>query len=291
MLWLAVAARIISNPLANVFQKLLTNRGVNPIFVIFASHGLLSVVCLPFLFVAWRAASAGFWFNIGLSAVLAVAGNVLLVEALKRSDLSVLGPINAYKSVVSLLPGIILLHEIPGPWALAGIALIVVGSYFVAEDTHTASTPNVFARFLKDPGIQFRLAALILSAIEAVFLKRALLASSAYPTFVFWSVLGLLVSLPVLAFKRVGFTDFAANKSTYGLLALMTGIMQLCTLLVMEHLHVSAALALFQTSAVLSVFFGHAVFKEPNIARRLAGSAIMVFGAALIILHRAAPQN
>src|SRR6185503_8780807 len=123
MLWLAVAARIISNPLANVFQKLLTNRGVNPIFVIFASHGLLSVVCLPFLFVAWRAASAGFWFNIGLSAVLAVAGNVLLVEALKRSDLSVLGPINAYKSVVSLLPGIILLHEIPGPWALAGIAL------------------------------------------------------------------------------------------------------------------------------------------------------------------------
>jgi drug/metabolite transporter (DMT)-like permease len=286
MLWLAVVARIISNPLSNVFQKLLTNRGVNPMFVIFAGHAGLSIVCAPFLAYAWRAASAGFWFNIWLSAVLAVAGNILLVEALKRSDLSVLGPINAYKSVVSLIPGVILLNEIPGPWGLAGIILIVAGSYFVAEKTNAGSGQNVFARFLSEPGIQLRLGALVLSAIEAVFLKRALLASSAYATFIFWSILGLVISLPVLAFARVSFASIAANKSTYALLALTTGIMQLCTLLVMEHLPVSAALALFQTSALLSVFFGHAVFKEADIARRLAGSAIMVAGAALIILHR-----
>ncbi len=287
MLWLAVVARILSNPLANVFQKVLTQRGAHPLFIIFAGHALLSCACAPFLFSAWRVAGTGFWFDIWFCALLAVAGNALLVEALKRSDLSVLGPINAYKSVLSLIPGMIFLQEFPNAWGLAGIALILVGSYFVTDNTLPG---NAFVRFLKDPGVQFRLAALILSAVEAVFLKRALLASSAGATFVFWSLLGFVISLAWLFLSRVQVAAelqrVGTNKSTYLSLGLMTGAMQLSTLLVMERLHVSSALALFQTSALVSVFFGHAVFKEKHFAKRLLGTAIMVGGASLIILAR-----
>ena len=79
-------------------------------------HGLLTLVCLPllvFLPSLARPLASEVWTNMIVCALLAVAGNALLVYALKSTDLSVLGPINAYKSIVSLVLGIFLIGERP----------------------------------------------------------------------------------------------------------------------------------------------------------------------------------
>src|SRR3954468_10025329 len=102
----------------------------------------------------------------------------MIVRALELSDLSVLGPINAYKSVVSLIPAAVLLREVPGVAALCGIGLIVAGSYGLVERVPKGDAGNVFSRFFRDVGIRYRFGGLVLSAIEAVFLKLALKASS-----------------------------------------------------------------------------------------------------------------
>src|SRR5271166_2319045 len=114
LLWLCIAVRIVANPFSNVFQKLLTQRSAQPLLIICAVHGLLSIACIP-LFVLCLPQSADFWPNMALCSFFTVAGNVLIVEALKRSDLSILGPINSYKSIVSLLPAMIFLEEFPQP--------------------------------------------------------------------------------------------------------------------------------------------------------------------------------
>ena len=62
--------------------------------------------------------------------------------------------------------------------------------------------------------------------------------------------------------------------------------MQLCTIIVLGGFQVGYALALFQTSTLLSVFLGYKVFKEKNILERLTGSVVMVVGAVLIVLAR-----
>jgi drug/metabolite transporter (DMT)-like permease len=77
-----------------------------------------------------------------------------------------------------------------------------------------------------------------------------------------------------------------ANMPTAAWLAGCTGIMQLCTIIVLGGFQVGYALALFQTSSLLSVFLGHHVFKEKNILERLTGSVVMVAGAILIVLAR-----
>src|SRR3954465_14158677 len=133
MSWLFVFLRAVANPLSNVFQKVLTRRAATPLVVICVTHGLLSVVCLPALWELSPPAGDGFWPNMLLCAALAVAGNTLLVAAVRRSDLSVLGPVNAYKAVVSLVPGAVLLGEVPGRAGLAGIGLIVAGSYALVD--------------------------------------------------------------------------------------------------------------------------------------------------------------
>ena len=47
---LFVTARIIANPVSNVFQKQLAQRSANPVFIIGATQALLTLVTLPLLF-------------------------------------------------------------------------------------------------------------------------------------------------------------------------------------------------------------------------------------------------
>jgi drug/metabolite transporter (DMT)-like permease len=292
---ISVATRIIANPLSNVFQKQLTQRAANPVFIIAVVHALLTLICLPFLFVPEAQKillGPEVWVNMVTCALLAVAGNVLLVYALKSADLSVLGPINAYKSVISLVLGIFLIGELPTPLGVAGTLLILVGSYFVVDGAVDQPRSNAFVRFFRDKGIQLRFAALGLSATEAVFLKRAILLSSPWTTFVLWSVLGLPIAAAAAALLlREKVHDDALvlrnHWRTYLSLAVTTGVMQLSTVLTFGKLQVGYSLALFQMSTLISVFLGYHYFQESQIRKRLFGSIVMVGGAVLIVMFGA----
>jgi drug/metabolite transporter (DMT)-like permease len=289
---LFVVARIVANPVSNVFQKQLTLWSANPLFIIGVTDALLTLAALPLLFLGAlpQHLGAGFWPNMIIAASLAVGSNALLVYALKSTGLSVLGPINAYKSVISLVLGVFLLGEIPAPMGLAGVLLIVAGSYFVVDRDLNRPRSNAFALFFRERGIQFRFAALALSATEAIFLKRALLLSSPLITFIFWSILGLpiaAVAIVLLASRRLG-NDVVVLRNhwrTYVLLATTTGVMQLTSLLTFGKLQVGYSLALFQLSTLISVFLGYRYFQEGQIRKRLVGSLIMAAGAALIVVR------
>lgn len=287
---LFVAARILANPVSNLFQKQLTARAAGPIAIIGITHAILTLACLPVLAAFPPLPGTGFWSNITIAAVLAFAGNVLLVYALRSTDLSLLGPINAYKSVVSLALGIFLIGEIPSVAGAAGVALILAGSLLIVDRASSQSAASAFARFFRERGVQFRIAALGFSATEAVFLKRALLASSPLTTFLFWAILGLPVALAAAALlpgerPRRQFGVLRKNWTTCLWLAATTGIMQLATLFTFGKLPVGYSLALFQLSALISVGLGYRYFEERNVGKRFLGSAVMVAGAILIVLY------
>jgi drug/metabolite transporter (DMT)-like permease len=289
---LFVVARIVANPVSNVFQKQLTQRSANPLFIIGATDASLTLAALPLLFLGALPLhlGAGFWPNMIIAASLAVGSNALLVYALQSTGLSVLGPINAYKSVISLVLGVFLLGEIPAPLGLVGVLLIVAGSYFVVDRDSNQPRANAFALFFRERGIQFRFAALALSATEAIFLKRALLLSSPLITFIFWSILGLPIAaaaivLLVRARLRNDVMVLRNHWRTYVRLAATTGVMQLTSLLTFGKLQVGYSLALFQLSTLISVFLGYRYFQEGQIRKRLVGSLIMTAGAALIVFR------
>lgn len=96
------------------------------------------------------------------------------VKALERGELSVLGPINAWKPVVAMTGGILLLSEIPSAGGTAGLGLIVWGSYLVLG----ADEGKFRFRILLRTDIRYRFAALFCTALEAVFLKKLILLSS-----------------------------------------------------------------------------------------------------------------
>ena len=85
--------------------------------------------------VDWVSLPWQFWVYVAVGGLFGAVGNGFLVMALRRGDLSVLGPINSYKSVVGIIVGIVLLGELPSLMGLAGVAIIILGSYFVFDTT------------------------------------------------------------------------------------------------------------------------------------------------------------
>jgi drug/metabolite transporter (DMT)-like permease len=285
---IAVLLRILSNPVANVFQKTLSVKGHHPLAVNFITYLGLSILCIPFaLRVQWSELPSPFWIYAFLGAIVGSLGNGLLVMALQKGDLSVLGPINAYKSVVGIIAGIILLGEIPNWWGAVGTLLIIGGSYFVLDTTDERFSWALLGR----KEIQYRLWAMLLTAIEAVFVKKVILASDVLTAFLAWCSLGAIFSFLLLCFNRQRLTRTAPATFTnhlvpFILLILCIGTTQLTTLYVLDHMPVGYALALFQLSTLISVFLGHRFFNEKDIGKKLLGAAIMMIGSVMIILLR-----
>ena len=287
--WPFLIVRVVSNPCSNALQKWLVGQGVPSSAQLLLVHLGLSLVTLPLLLRdPVTAQSAGFWGWCGLSAALAVAANWLIIEALRRSDLSLLGPINAFKPVVSLLPGWILLGEPLGVPAAFGLLLVLAGSLIV---TPPRAPGQGSLTLLGDRGVQLRFLALILSAGEAVTLKRAIRLADPLTVFAAWCLLGLLILLPIALrpLLRNGPVLMGPNRKPQSMAALglviTTGLMQSCTLFTLAAFPVGAVLALYQTSSILTVLLGHAVFQEPHLRRRLGGATVMTVGAAILVLQ------
>lgn len=279
----AILLRIISNPLGNVIQKQLSQNNVSSLVINFVSYFLLSIFCLLFAFnINWHNLSNSFWFYSVLGGLFGAFGNAFLIKAIQNGELSILGPINSYKSVVGVIFGILLLNEIPGLTGILGIFLIIAGSYFIFDTLQEKFSFSIFAR--KD--ILFRILALIFTAIEAVFIKKIIIESSILTSFIIWCWFGAIFSFMILIFS--GFKLLRQVKLShtpnYLFLILCIGVMQFSTNYAFNKMNVGYALALFQLSSLVSVILGYKIFNEKNIRQKLIGGTIMIIGSVIIIL-------
>ena len=256
-------------------------------FVIFITHLFLTIAFIPlWIPLLVKSMPIEFYIYLTICSILSVLANVLIVQALGLGQLSVLGPINSYKSVVSIFVSVILIGELPGIYGVIGILLIVLGSHFISEKNENSSS---LVSLFKEKDVQLRIGALILAATEAVFLKKTLVFANPFLTMSAWSAAGLIFAFIGLLVLSNGNSkelknSFISNKWYFVVLFFSTGLMQLTTLLIFDKMNVSYALALFQISTLISVWMGYKFFAEKNIRRKLIGSLVMIIGAVLIIL-------
>jgi len=275
---LGTTLRIITNSASNVFQKNLTNIGEHPAKINFINYILMSLFSIPILLINnFLDFTFEFWTFAILGGITGAICNFFMALALRQGQLSVLGPINSYKSVIGLIFGIILLQEYPSIYGLAGIVLIIFGTYFIFDK------PSDF--FKKD--ILYRFYALFFSAIEAVFIKKVIILSSISVSFAVSSIFGAIFSFLIIKIFVPEQTKLSIEQSQikqYTLMALCFGSMTFLTAFVFKLINVSYALALFQLSVVLNVILGYKLFREKNLLKKLAGSFIILLGSTMIIL-------
>lgn len=278
-----ILLRIFSNPLAGVFQKRLSYNN-SSVVINFYSYLILSLLCLfklPLLLeYDFTLKFICMTFFCGF---LCSMGMVCMIKAVNIGELSVLGPINSYKSILSLFIAFFLLKEIPSVWGIIGMILIVWGSRYIFCSKDEKFNLSFFRR--KD--IRLRFLAMSLTAVEAVFLKKIIIYSSVDICYMFWCFTGLFWAFIIMIIS--GKKPNKINKSSFLQLiitALCLGLMQFSTNFVFERMNVAYALALFQLSAIVTVILGVKIFHEKNFLSKLLGSIIMITGACLIILNK-----
>lgn len=277
----ALASRIVSNPLANVFQKKLVKTH-SAILINFYCYLFLSLFCFPFaLNINWSVYGLNYWWYVLGAGILCTLGNICLIKALQSGEMSILGPINSYKCLVGLAFGWLFLNEIPSLFGFLGMLLVIWGSWYIFDTVDDGLSFKLFLR--KD--IILRFCALFFSGCEAAVLKKIILLSTPEQSFVLWCFTGLLFSFILMILFRKKFE--VLGRSDLGkclMVAFCFGIMQLSTNFVFLKLNVGLSLALFQLSTIVSVLFGYKFFHEDNLPKKIIGSVIMIGGSCLILL-------
>ena len=276
---IAVILRIFSNPVANMFQKKLSS---SALFTNFYSYLFMSAACLPFVIkVDWSSFSSDFWIYVFIAGFLCSAGTACSIKAIQIGELSVLGPINSYKSVIGLIIAFLFLNEIPSIFGVIGMLLIIYGSRFIFDAAKEGFSLSV----LKRKDIRLRFASIIMTGIEAVILKKIILLSSVQISFYMWCFMGCLYSLIFILVSKHKFVPILKKQIPhYVIICFGLATMQLSTNYVFERMNVGYALAFFQLSAIVTLIFGVKFFSEKNFGRKLLGSVIMIIGSILIIL-------
>lgn len=277
----ALILRIFSNPAANTIQKQLAKKH-SAILINVWSYAFLTLFCLYSLLTNdWSIYSQSFWLYVGLAGILCTLGSICLIKALQYGELSVLGPINSYKCIVGLVIGFLILREIPDISSLFGLLLIIFGSWFIFDTTKE----GVSFRLLLRKDIILRFCALFFTGCEAVILKKIILMSSAWESFILWCLTGLIFSLILMIiFGKKFYVLPQKDMSGTLLIALCLGIMQFSTNIVFKNLQVGISLALFQLSGIVSVITGYFLFKEKHLIKKFIGSVIMIIGSAFILI-------
>lgn len=274
---IAILFRIFSNSFSNVFQKKLTKSGEAATCINCINYILMSLISIPLLLlVNFSLITPEFWLYAIAGGITGAIGNCFMVLALKQGELSVLGPINSYKAIVGMIFGIFLLHEYPNIYGLLGIGLIIIGSYFILE------SPKALLR--KD--IQYRIYALIFTAIEAVFIKKVIILSSIASSFIISSFLGTIFSYLIMRILENEKLHIPTKKNSimYISTTLCFAIMTFTTAYVFKYMNVGYALSLFQLSIILNVILGYKLFNEKKLIKKLLGSLIILIGSAAILI-------
>lgn len=274
---IAILFRIFSNSFSNVFQKKLTKSEEAATCINCINYILMSLISIPLLLlVNFSLITPEFWLYAIAGGITGAIGNCFMVLALKQGELSVLGPINSYKAIVGMIFGIFLLHEYPNIYGLLGIGLIIIGSYFILE------SPKALLR--KD--IQYRIYALIFTAIEAVFIKKVIILSSIASSFIISSFLGAIFSYLIMRILENEKLHIPTKKNSimYISTTLCFAIMTFTTAYVFKYMNVGYALSLFQLSIILNVILGYKLFNEKKLIKKLLGSLIILIGSAAILI-------
>jgi drug/metabolite transporter (DMT)-like permease len=238
---------------------------------------LLLVIDIPPL-------EAGFWWALLVSGGINVVTAILYMRAIRLSDLSITVPMVSFTPLFLLLTSPLLLGESPEPAGIVGIVLIVLGSYLLNLHKRDQGFWTPFRALLSEPGPRLMLLVALLWSITANVDKIGLRHSSP----VLWAIavnIAIACGLaPVILYRRaIGLGRIRGNLVlllAIGFCGAMTSLSQMTAISLTLVPHV---IAIKRTSTLLSVVWGHFLFGESGVRKRLAGSAVMLAGVLLIL--------
>ncbi len=229
--------------------------------------------------------TAQFWIALLVGGSLNVVSFLLYVRSIQISDLSLTVPLVTLTPLFLLITSPLIVHENPSVADAIGILLIVLGSYVLNLRERRNGYFAPLRSMWRNRGSRYMLMVAFIWSITSNFDKVGVVHSSP----LFWSTslyCFLTVGMTPIAIvkSRRHFDQIVPNLKPLMLIGLFHAIAITFQMIAVTYTLVTQVIAIKRTSALISVLFGHFLFKEKGLQERLTGAAIMVSGVVVMTL-------
>jgi uncharacterized membrane protein len=267
---------------SDAFAKRAMQRGVDGPRILFCRYALSVPVLLPVLHAGLPALDRTFWLLHAPWIPLETTALYLYIHAIRVSPLSLTLPFLALTPAFLVFTGWAFLGETVGRSGLAGIGLVVAGSYVINLAHAERDLLGPFKAIFRERGTGLMVIAAALYSLTSLIGKVLVQHSSpAYFSLHYAIVMSLVLAPGGLRGQRG-----PPSRGGVGLVvlsALCFSLMILFHMLAIETATVAYMIALKRLSGTFGVIYGRVFFQERTLGQRLAGSVIMVVGALLIL--------
>jgi len=216
---------------------------------------------------------------------LNVISMLLYIRALKLADLSLAVPLVTFTPLFLLVTSPIIVNEMPQLLDGVGICLIVFGSYILNLKHKQQSYLAPFKALVHQKGAQLMLLVAFIWSLSSTIDKVGVQNSS--PTF--WAISNYIYiaigMLPIMLYKsHRSLQQIVQNLSILAPIGFLQGLVVLCQMQAISLTLVAHVISIKRMSALLSVIWGHVIFKEKGLKERSAGASVMIIGVLFITL-------
>ncbi len=229
----------------------------------------------------------GFYSAIFSALPLEILAQILYMQALRLSPLSIVAPLLSLTPLFMLVVPLLLIGERIGPVSGAGVLLITAGAYILNAGAARKGILEPFRALLRERGAVYMCLVALLFSFTATLSKKAIVLSSpAHYMAVYWTCL-VLGMTPLVFWTYRGRWSEAFDGGTVRkaiVPALLFVMAVFAAAYAMSITKVTYAVTVKRLSALFSIALAGAFLKEERIRERFAGAALMVSGFALIVL-------
>ena len=241
-----------------------------------------------------------------ISGILNIIGLCLIFRAMESSDLSLSMPMLSFTPVFLIGTSYLILHEVPSAAGVAGICIIVSGSYVLNISAGHAHFLDPVRSMIRNRGSWYMLIVAFLFAASINYDKIAMLNSDPVfgMAFTLLFISGAFAVIVVISQKSAGrcplppaerdparcgqLTDPVFSLRPYLVPVILTGIFVSAECVSINYAYTLQiapyVIAIKRLSIIFMVLYGTIVCSENEIRTRLLGSVLMVGGAVIILL-------
>jgi drug/metabolite transporter (DMT)-like permease len=240
------------------------------------------------------------------SSVLGTFAILLSFAALRNTDISLAVPMISFTPLFLVITSFVLLGEVPSLMGIAGIIIIVTGSYVLNLSSSHTRLADPFRSVVKNRGMLYMLIVSFLYAVAINFDKMIVINSDpVFGSAITCLILGISFSVmsqcamvrdlvvpvmtpvPESSNGHPGVSTSVPLKNSivqWTVIGILLSVSAVCINTAYTVQIVSYVIAIKRMSIIIIVLYGAFVFGEKDMVRRLFGALLMVAGAVMIVL-------
>lgn len=251
----------------------------------FSMHLVQSLLLIPLVFYfGFQEMSPRFLWALLASSILQLIVILLYFKAIKRSELSVTVPLVTLTPLFMLLTSPIMIGEFPSPLGIAGIVLIVAGTYIsnISEESKNFFAP--FAALVKNQGSRYMLLVAFIWSITSNIDKIGVEETSP----IYWAFAKdfviLVYLIPILIWKSTKpMLQIRNRKWPLFLVGFFRSTSVLTQMFAIQYILVAYVISIKRASSVFIILFAFLYMNErKNFRNRLIGIIVILAGLFVI---------